>query len=269
MRMVGFSQGLFAVAFASLGILSLSYGNFVPLGQPFPGWMPGREAWIYGSALLVLAASAGLCFQRSAVTGALALGAYEAVWAVICATQIPANPASVGAWYPFCEALTALAGAWILYSILRRQSVASQRSVRLAQVLFGLTCAFYGWSHFSYADYTAGMVPDWLPGRLGFAYLTGVGHIAAGIGIIIGFLPRLAATLEALMMSLFGLLVWVSSFFAHPRPAWATPPQNQWSELVVSLVLAAAAWVVATSLRNRSWGVGPPPPRTSDESISG
>jgi uncharacterized membrane protein YphA (DoxX/SURF4 family) len=113
------------------------------------------------------------------------------------------------------------------------------------------------------------MVPNWLPGRLGFAYLTGVGHIAAGIGIIIGVLPRLAATLEALMMSLFGLLVWVPSFFANPRPAWATPPQNQWSELVVNLVLAAAAWVVASSLRNHSWGVGPPPPRTSDESISG
>jgi hypothetical protein len=53
---------------------------------------------------------------------------------------------------------------------------------------------------------------------------------------------------------LFGLLVWVPSFFAQPRPDWATPPQNQWSELVVNLVLAAAAWVVATSLRNRPWG---------------
>jgi hypothetical protein len=25
----------------------------------------------------------------------------------------------------------------------------------------------------------------------------------------------------------------------QPRPAWATPPQNQWSELVVNLLLAA------------------------------
>ena len=98
------------------------------------------------------------------------------------------------------------------------------------------------------------MVPAWLPGQLGFAYFTGLGHIAAGIGIIIGILPRLAATLEAIMMSLFGLLVWVPSLFAQPRPKWATPPQNQWSELVVTLLLAASAWIVAASLRNRPWG---------------
>ena len=275
MRIVGLTQGLFALAFASLAILSLSYGNFVPLGQPFPAWLPWRQGWVYGSALLALAAGVGLCFPRTAVVGAGAICAYETVWALICAILIPANPASVGTWYPFCEALTPLAAAWILFTILRWQPVgsqlpiASQRRVRVAQVLFGLTCAFYGWSHLAYADYTAGMVPNWLPGRLGFAYFTGAGHIAAGVGIIIGILPRLAATLEAIMMSLFGLLVWVPSFFAHPRPNWATPPQNQWSELVVTLVLAAAAWVVVTSLRNRSWGFEPPPARTSDESISG
>jgi hypothetical protein len=55
-------------------------------------------------------------------------------------------------------------------------------------------------------------------------------------------------------MSLFGLLVWVPSFLVQPRPEWATPPSNQWSELVVNLVLAASAWVVAASLTNRPWG---------------
>ena len=134
--------------------------------------------------------------------------------------------------------------------------IASGRAVRVAQVVFGLTCVFYGSSHFVYADYTAGMVPTWLPNRLGLAYFTGLGHLAAGIGIIVGILPRLAATLEAIMMSLFGLLVWVPSFLAQPRPQWATPPQNQWSELVVNLVLAASACIVATSLRNGPWGFG-------------
>jgi uncharacterized membrane protein YphA (DoxX/SURF4 family) len=119
--------------------------------------------------------------------------------------------------------------------------------------LFGLTCVFYGWSHFVYADYTASMVPAALPGRLGFAYFTGLGHIAAGLAVIVGILPRLAATLEAIMMSLFGLLVWVPSFFAQPRPTWANPPEHQWSELVVNLVLAASAWVVAFSFGDRSW----------------
>jgi uncharacterized membrane protein len=259
---IGLSRGFFAIAAASLAILSLIYGEFGPSGRSLPGWIPWREAWVYLSALLLLAASAGLCFSRAPLPGALTIGAYQAVWAVLGTPPIFSKPLSIGAWYGFCEAITSLAGAWILYAMLRRQSrgseipIASERAVRVAQVLFGVTCVFYGSSHFVYADFTASMVPTWLPNRLGLAYFTGLGHIAAGIGIIVGILPRLAATLEAIMMSLFGLLVWVPSFLAEPRPQWATPPQNQWSELVVNLLLAASACIVATSLKNGPWGFG-------------
>jgi uncharacterized membrane protein len=259
---IGLSHGFFAIAAASLAILSLTYGDFAPSGRSLPGWLPWRETWVYLSALLLLAASAGLCFSRTALRSALTIGAYQAVWALIGTPPILSKPLSIGAWYGFCEAVTSHVGAWILYAMLRWQSpgsempTTSERAVRVAQVLFGLTCVFYGCSHFAYADYTASMVPTWLPSRLGLAYFTGLGHLAAGIAIIIGILPRLAATLEAIMMSFFGLLVWVPSFLAQPRPEWATPPQNQWSELVVNLVLAASACVVATSLRNRPWGFG-------------
>jgi uncharacterized membrane protein len=265
MRIVGLGHGLFAIASASLAILGLTYGDFAPAGQSLPAWMPWREMWVHGSALLVLAASAGLCFSLTARPSVLTIGAYQAVWAVICAPMIASKPLSFDGWYGFCEALTALVGALILYVMLQWQPrgsdmpIASERAVRAAQVLFGLTCVFYGCSHFAYADYTASMVPTWLPGRLGFAYFTGLGHIAAGFGIIVGIVPRLAATSEAIMMSLFGLLVWAPSFFVQPRPEWATPPQNQWSELVVNLVLAASAWIVAASLRKRPWAIASRP----------
>jgi uncharacterized membrane protein YphA (DoxX/SURF4 family) len=255
---IGLGQGLFAIAAASLAVLRLTYGD----SATFPGWIPGRDIWIYGSAVILLAAGAGLCFSRTAMPSALTIGAYRAVWGVPGIPPILSNPLSIGAWYGFCEALTTIVGAWILYTMLRRQSrgpempIAGESAVRVARVLFGLTCVFYGWSHFTYADYTASMVPAWFPDGLGFAYFTGLGHIAAGIGIIVGILPRLAATLEAIMMSLFGLLVWVPSLVAQPRPKWAGTPENQWSELVVTLLLAASAWIVADSLRNRSWGFG-------------
>jgi uncharacterized membrane protein YphA (DoxX/SURF4 family) len=260
MRTAALAQGLFAIAAASLAIWSLAYGDFAWGAQSLLASIAWRETWVYGSALIVLAASAGLCFPRTALPSVLTIGAYQALGAAIAVPQILSKPLSVDAWYPFCEALTQLVGAWLLYAILRRQSrgpgmpIVSEGGVRTAQVLFGLACVFYGWSHFLYADYTAIMVPTWLPGRRALAYLTGLGHLTAGLAIIVGILPRLAATLEAIMMSLFGLLVWVPSFFAQPRPKWATPPEHQWSELVVTLVLAASAWIVAISFANRSWG---------------
>src|SRR5580658_3124533 len=259
MRMVEFARGSLAVAAASLGVLTLTYGDLTPLGQSLPAGIPGRDIWIYGPALLLLVAGAGLCFRRTALPSVLTIGGYHSLWALSSVRPILAKPLSVGSWYGFCEALTARAGAWILYALLRWQRhspklpVASARAVRLAQIFFGLTCAFYGLSHFLYAEYTASMVPSWLPDHLGFAYFTGLGHLAAGMAIALGILPRLAATLEALMMSLFGLLVWVPSFWANPRPKWAALPASQWSELVVNVVLVASALAVVASLSSRPW----------------
>jgi uncharacterized membrane protein len=261
MRIVGSGHVLFAMAAAGIAALNFIFGDFAPIWQPALAWIPERIVWVYGSGLLILLASAGIFFQRTASLSAGTIGAYLAVWALARTTPIFSEPLSVGSWYGIFEALGPFAGAWILYALLRRQAsvagtpfFASERAVRSARVVFGLACVVYGLAHFAYADYTASMVPTWLPGRLAFAYFTGIGHVAAGVGIMAGMLPRLAATLEAIMMSLFGLLVWLPSLFAQPPPKWAMPPQNQWSEIVVTVLLAASAWIVADSLRGRPWG---------------
>jgi len=271
MRIVGLGHGLFVVAIAGLAILKLTFHDFAPLWHSNPAGIAWQQAWALASALLLLAASAGLCFSRTALPSALTIGAYQALWAATAVPSILSKPLSVGSWYGFCEALTSFAGTWILYATLRWQlrgsriPIAGERAVRAAQVLFGLTCVFYGSSHFAYADYTASMVPAWLPSRLGFAYFTGLSYLAAGFGIIFEILARLAVTLVAIMMSLFGLLVWVPSFFAHPKPSWATPLQNEWSELEVNLLLAAAGWILADFWRTRPWGFAQ---RRSDASRS-
>lgn len=248
MRTILIGRGLLAIASAGVAVLTVYGGESALLGQSLPHWLPWREVWVYGCALALLAASVGLCFKRGAMVSALVVAAYYVLWALTCVPVVVKAPLSIGAWYGFCEAVTSLVGPWILYILMRRQASGAAgndlRAVRAAQVLFGLTCVFYGWSHFAFAQYTAGMVPGWLPGRLEWAYLTGLGHIAAGIGLAVAIFPRLAAFLEAVMMSLFGLLVWVPSFFMQPRPAWAASPQGQWSELIVSLVLATSAWIV-------------------------
>lgn len=256
MRIVRLGQGLLAIATAAAAIWCFAYGRFA--AQSLPAWLPWREPWVYGSALVLLAASTGLCFSRTALPSVLAIGICRAIMIGIHLAGVVVHPRSIGAWYPFCEAVTSLTGAWILYALLRREAwgtatgLAGEGAVRAALVLFGLTCVFYGWSHFVYADYTASLVPGWLPGHLPLAYLTGAAHVAAGIGLVVGVLPGLAAALEATMMSLFGILVWVPSFFMQPRPNWAGPPANQWSELVVTVVLAVSGWILAIYFAKQS-----------------
>lgn len=88
--------------------------------------------------------------------------------------------------------------------------------VGFVQQLFGFDCVTCGLPHFAYAEITASMIPGWMPAHLILAYVTGAGHLAAGLGILTGVLPRLAATLEALMLSSFLLQVHMPNIFANP-----------------------------------------------------
>src|SRR5271156_3237491 len=106
MRIVGLGRGLFAIAVAGLAILSLVYHDFAPTWQSLPAWIPGRGMWGYGSGLLLLAASAALCFPRTALPSALMIGAYLAVCALLSAGPVVSKPLSIGAWYGFFDALT-------------------------------------------------------------------------------------------------------------------------------------------------------------------
>lgn len=92
------------------------------------------------------------------------------------------------------------------------------------------------------------MVPAWLPDHLAFAYLTGAGHFATGLAILFGVLARLAATLEACMISSFVVLLHIPGILSAPSN------RMQWTMMFVALALAGAAWVVAGSLRASSWG---------------
>ncbi len=262
MRVFRFGHALFGLAVAGLALLSLVYGNFEPIMEPLPALLPWREVWAYGLGAILLAASAGLFFARTALLSTISIGVYESVWAFVRARSLLRSPLIVGSWYGLGEALGPLIGTWILYASLRSQygvppvtKLTGRGALHAARVLFGAACVAYGAAHFAYAKYTATMVPEWLPGRMGFVYFTGVAHAAAGTGLLVGFLPRLAATLEAIMLSLFGVLVWLPSFFAQSVPGWASPKQVQWSETFLTLLLAASAWIVAESLQHSPWGV--------------
>jgi hypothetical protein len=179
MRISGFGHALYATAVAGIALLSLVYGDFAPIGEPFPASLPGREVWAYGLGAILLAAGTGLFFARAALASVIIIGAYESVWALVRARAVLVKPLSVGSWYGFGEALGPLLGAWILYAMLRRRydapaatAITGDRALHVARVLFGAACVAYGAAHFAYAAITAAMVPAWLPGRTALTYLT-------------------------------------------------------------------------------------------------
>ena len=246
---------LFAIGLAGLGVLSLLFADFAMNWQPVPVWVPFRVVLAYASGTILFVGGIGTLLRRAAMWSTLVLAIFVLTWLLVL--QVPrvvSSPTDAGVWLGFGENSLLVSGGWILFASLaardgRREMrfMSSEGIIRSARILYAVALPLIGISHFVYADFTASMVPAWLPYHVGFAYLTGAGHIAAGLGLLLGILPRLAAALEASMISSFVILLHASGVAAAPAN------RLQWTMMLVATAYAGAAWIVAGSIRETPW----------------
>jgi uncharacterized membrane protein len=243
---------LFAVGMIGLGILALAYGDFALVWQPVPPWIPGRSVLAYASGLIMLLGGAGLLLRATAAWSARILFPYLIVWLLLKVPALLAEPQMEAVWLGVGELAVLLAGGWILFvklAELREGSsltfATGENGVRLARMLFAVALIPIGLSHLVYVKETAELVPAWLPYRVGWAYLTGAGQMACGLGVLFSIFPRVAATTEAGMLSVFTLLVWVPAILAAPKT------RLPWTAFFISWAIASAAWVVAQNIAPR------------------
>jgi len=243
---------LFAVGMVALGALALRYGDFALVWQPVAPWVPGRVVLAYCSGVLMVVCGAGLLFRPAAKWAVRVLFPYLIVWALLKVPALVVAPQMEAVWLGIGELTVLLAGGWVLFARLgeiREDSLfgflAGERGVFAARILMGVSLIPIGLSHLVYSNITASMVPAWLPYRLGWAYLTGAGQIACGLGLLFGILPGVAAMVEAAMVFIFAFLVW------GPGIAGAPKQRLPWTAFFISWAIAAAAWVVAQNVGAR------------------
>src|SRR5258708_19294751 len=183
--------------------------------QPVAPWIPGRTALAYGSGLLMLFGGLGLLVRATAAWSARILFPYLIVWLLLKLPALLVAPQMEAVWLGFGELAVLLAGGWVLFAKLagprERSSLifaTGENGIHLARILFAVSLIPTGLSHLVYVKDTADLPPPCLPYRVGWAYLTGAGQIACGLGVLFSVFPRVAACAEAGMIRLFTLLVW-------------------------------------------------------------
>jgi uncharacterized membrane protein len=241
---------IFAATMVGLGLWGLANHDFAATWQPVPKHWPARDALIWVSGVVALACGLGLLWRRTAAVAAGVLTAVLLVWMLVFKVSVIVRaPGVAAAWESCGETAVIAAGAWVLFAASgpgwpAMRFVVGESGLRLARPLYGLAMLAFGAAHLAYVKETAALVPSWLPAHVAWVYFTGAAYVAAGLAILAGVLARLAATLSAVQIGVFTLLVWA--------PAVAAPGAgaDAWSEAVISWTLTAAAWVVAASYRD-------------------
>lgn len=236
---------LYSLGIIALAIVCLAWGSFDP-SQPLPKDFPARTALAYIAAAFMLLAGAAIQWRRTTAQAAAALAAYYTLIVVILMNGrvILRHPTEYASYSSTAEQLALAAAALIIYAASAGiDPRTAGRLIRLAQIAFGLCALLFGGAHFFYMNYTAPLIPHWLPPSQTFwAYATGVAHIAAGLAILSGIQARLAAGLLTIMYASFTPLVHIPLLLADPNS------HSSWSENALNLALTGAAWVIASSL---------------------
>lgn len=250
------AQLLFAAALIALGVIGLIYGDFALIWQRIPiEHLPGRQALAYATAAIELVTGIGLLMPRTSRLSSGVLFLFLLSWALLL--KLPAVvvvPQMEATWLGFGEIAVMLAGGWILFASHtppRRSGssglIVGAHGIRAARVLFAVSLPMIGLSHFFYTEQTAALVPAWLPHHVELAYITGAASIATCLSVLFAIVPRLAVTLEAVMLWLITVLVWAPAIVATPTD------RTPWTAFIISAAIACGAGLVADSYRGVAW----------------
>ncbi|CAM3250564.1 DoxX family protein [Sphingomonas antarctica] len=225
-----------------LGLVGLVFRDFALQWQPVPTNLPFYKPIAIISAVFLIGAGVFLWPTRIRPRAAVVLAIYFALWTLIL--QLPravAAPTNVAMWLGVAEIGALAAGAFAVVG----EAWHSRTTLLAARVALGVCAIVFGLSHFVYIDFTAGMIPKWIPGPVGWAYATGAGHLLAGLSLASGIQSRVAALALSAMCGSFVLLL-------HIPGALSAPDSHaQWTGVFIALSIAGAALATAAAPQAR------------------
>jgi len=205
-RELDLGRPMIAVGLLGFGALTLIYDDFGLDWQRVPDWVAARGLLAYLAGAIEVAAAVALLVRRTSALAAFVLAPYTLLWVLLLdVPPLLSNFGVEGAWLSVGERTELFAGVWILaITLARAQNRATLEHFTNDQALR-------------------------------------VARIVFGLALIPVGLSRLAAVMEAAMMTSFVLLIHVPRVFASPHS------RVEWTMLCIATAFSGAAWSTARS----------------------
>ena len=220
-RLISAGRMMFAIGMLGLAFICILAQDFI-IGRP-----PALPAQLIGIAPLLgyvlagvvaLSALAIIINPKYAAYGALVIGLLILVSALF--RQLPSFTSQ---WLSTLKSFFMVGGALIIAATYTgEQRALKTLSDKTWDVLIYVGCVFLaaffiagGYSHFLYAEFVKGFIPEYIPFHAFFTYFCAICLFAGGIGVLIPATRRLAALLSGIMVFGWFLLLHIPRFFAN------------------------------------------------------
>lgn len=230
------------------GASALLLGVIALLWHDPDTWQSLSHLWKLPSGLTIggclmfaeIAGGIGIQSERTARWASILLAVVYLLFSLACIPGIFAAPTAYEGYGSFFEQFCALSGALALCAATVSGGHLKAVLGRVARIGLGLSAVSFALGQVFYFRFTVDMVPKWIPPNQKFwAILTTVAFTLAAIALLANRQAGLAAGLMAVMVALFGVLIWIPRLFAHAKAHF------NWSELGLTFLITGAAWVVA------------------------
>jgi hypothetical protein len=230
------------------GASAVLFGVIALMWHDSDTWQTLSRIWslpfgtIIGRCLMIvqIAGGIGIQYPRAAHLASIILVIVYSLFSLVCIPGIIAAPTIYVHYGSFFEQFSLLCGTIALCAATEANAARAAAFGRAARLGIGVCAISFTLSQIIYLSETAGLAPKWIPPNQTFwAILTTIAFGLAAIAILINRQAPLALRLMALMLALFGVLVWIPRLIAHPNVHF------NWSEFALTFLITGAVWLVA------------------------
>jgi uncharacterized membrane protein len=187
--------------------------------------VPILTALAYISGIIL--ALAGICIVLKIKPGPVSLALGTALLLIFCLYYIPyeflvsPNYRQLGDWDNAEKELALSAGALIIAGCFQKKN--ENQFIRLLTklipfgvILFSIAILSFGIDHFLYAKGVAEYAPSWIPNRIVWVYLAGIGLAGSATAIILKIRTGLFAILLGTMIFIWFIILHIPKVIASP-----------------------------------------------------